>query len=295
MKGILLAGGRATRLYPITQVVTKQLLPVYDKPMIYYPLSVLMLAGIREILVISTPEELPRFEGLLGDGRKLGLRIQYAPQAAPRGIADAFIVGDEFIDGGAVALILGDNVFYSQGFGSRLKAVRAEVESSGGARVFAYRVSDPQRYGVVEFDNAGSAVSIEEKPEHPKSSYAVTGLYFYDAGVEDIARGLQPSARGELEITAVNQSYLERGRLAVEVLGRGAAWLDTGTYDSLLQASEFVATIEKRQGLKIGCLEEVAFRQGFISRKELLELAAELKASSYGLYLERVAEEADAV
>lgn len=295
MKGIVLAGGRATRLYPITQAVTKQLLPVYDKPMIYYPLSVLMLAGIREILIISTPDELPRFENLLGDGAQLGLQVDYAAQPLPRGIADAFIVGEKFIGDGSTALVLGDNIFYGHGLTEALKAAVRRVEETGGATVFGYYVRDPERYGVVEFDGAGAALSIVEKPTHPKSNYAVTGLYFYDKDVVRTAKALKPSARGELEITSVNQAYLSRGRLNVELLGRGFAWLDTGTHESLLEASEFIATIERRQGLKVGCIEEIAFRAGYIGEDVLRTHIERYKSSTYGEYLRSLLGGRDAV
>lgn len=286
-KGIVLAGGAGTRLHPITRAVSKQLLPVYDKPMVYYPLSTLMLAGIRRILLITTPEDLPAFERLLGDGRPWGIGIQYAVQPRPEGIAQAFLIGREFIGADHVALVLGDNIFYGQGFQGMLLQAASRRE---GATVFAYPVKDPQRYGVVELDAAGRPVSIVEKPAQPKSRYAVTGLYFYDNEVVSIAESLRPSARGELEITDVNQAYLERGRLHVERFGRGFAWLDTGTHESLLQAANFIQTIEHRQGWKIACLEEVALRKGFISREQFAALADQYRGSSYGQYLRELLE-----
>jgi glucose-1-phosphate thymidylyltransferase len=281
MKGIILAGGSGTRLYPITQGISKQIMPVYDKPMIYYPLSTLMMAGIREILIITTPQDQEQFRKLLGDGAQFGCRFAYATQETPRGLADAFIVGAEFIGDDAVAMILGDNIFYGYGLGAQLKQL---THPDGGA-VFAYHVADPQRYGVVEFDGASHAVSIEEKPAEPKSNYAVVGLYFYDNEVVEIARNVTPSARGEIEITDVNREYLRRGKLRVGVLDRGTAWLDTGTFDSLMQAAEFVRVIEERQGLKIGSPEEVAWREGFIDDAELRALAEPLAKSGYGEYL----------
>jgi len=285
-KGIVLAGGSGTRLYPLSRVVSKQLMPVYDKPMVYYPLSILMLAGIRRILLITTPEDGPLFRRLLGDGESLGIRLEYAEQPAPGGIAQAFIIGSEFIGRDSVALILGDNIFFGHGVQGSLEAAAARDE---GATIFAYPVGDPERYGVVDFDDTGRVVSIEEKPAKPKSKYAVTGLYFYDNEVVRIAEGLRPSARGELEITDVNTEYLRRGSLRVEVLGRGVAWLDTGTYGSLLQASNFIQTIEERQGLKVACLEEIAYRKGFIDARRLRELAAEMR-NSYGEYLRELAD-----
>lgn len=281
MKGIILAGGSGTRLHPLTLAVSKQLMPVYDKPMIYYPLSVLMMAGINEILIISTPHDLPHFEKLLGDGTALGCRFNYAVQHVPNGLAQAFVIGAPFIGKDNAALILGDNIFYSSG----LQNLLGECKNPDGGIVFAYHVADPWRYGVVEFDKAGTAISIEEKPEHPKSNYAVPGLYFYDNSVVEVASSLKPSKRGEYEITDVNRHYLEQGRLKVKVMSRGTAWLDTGTFSSLLQASQFVEVIESRQGLKIGCIEEVAYRMGYISRSQLHEIAKPLVKSGYGDYL----------
>ncbi len=285
MKGIILAGGSGTRLYPITKGVSKQLLNIYDKPMIYYPLSVLMLAGIREILIISTPEDLPNFEKLLGNGSDLGLKLAYKEQPSPDGLAQAFILGEDFIGNDDVCLVLGDNIFYGHGFSGLLKQSVENVEKEGKATVFGYYVKDPNRYGVVEFDDRGNAVSLEEKPENPKSNYAVVGLYFYPNSVVNIAKDVQPSDRGELEITSVNQAYLEEGNLKVELMGRGYAWLDTGTHDSLLEAANFIQTIQSRQGLKVACLEEIAFDKGYISKKKLLELAQPLKKNDYGQYL----------
>jgi glucose-1-phosphate thymidylyltransferase len=288
MKGIILAGGSGTRLYPVTQAVSKQLLPVYDKPMVYYPLSTLMLAGVRDILVISTPEDTPRFEQLLGNGKRWGLRLRYAIQPKPEGIAQALVIGRKFIGKDSVALILGDNVFYGHDLP---KLFGTAAERKKGATVFAYPVTDPQRYGVVSFDRRGMATSIEEKPTRPKSPYAVVGLYFYDNRAPDIARGLKPSGRGELEITDVNRHYLERGQLRVQLMGRGHAWLDTGTHESLLEASHFIETIERRQGLKIACVEEIAYRQKWISKAQLRALARPLAKSGYGNYLLRVLSE----
>ncbi|GAC1420995.1 MAG: glucose-1-phosphate thymidylyltransferase RfbA [Acidobacteriaceae bacterium] len=288
MKGIILAGGSGTRLHPVTESVSKQLLPVYDKPMIYYPLSALMLAGIREILVISTPQDTPRFEQLLGDGERWGLQIQYAVQPSPDGLAQAFLIGRDFLAGEGCCLVLGDNIFFGHDFA---KALRDAADRKSGATVFAYAVTDPERYGVVEFDANRKAVSLEEKPKQPKSRYAVTGIYFYDKQIVRVAEGIKPSPRGELEITDVNRWYLERGQLTTEVLGRGMAWLDTGTHDSLLDASMFIQTIEKRQGLKVACPEEIAYRQGYIDRAQLAALAARLGKSTYGDYLKRVLEE----
>lgn len=285
MKGIILAGGSGTRLYPITKGVSKQLLPIYDKPMVYYPLSVLMLAGIREILLITTPEDIHSFERLLGDGREFGIELSYAVQPNPDGLAQAFTIGEDFIGGDRVCLVLGDNIFYGQGFTPKLREAVARTQ---GATVFGYQVKDPERFGVVEFDTDYRAISIEEKPLQPKSNYAVTGLYFYDNEVIEIARSVVPSHRGELEITSINQAYLQRGSLNVELLGRGFAWLDTGTHESLLEAAQFVETIEKRQGFKIACLEEIAWRQGWISDQDVLMAAERLSNSIYGQYLERV-------
>ncbi|MBR5765532.1 MAG: glucose-1-phosphate thymidylyltransferase RfbA [Lachnospiraceae bacterium] len=286
MKGIILAGGSGTRLYPLTKAVSKQMMPVYDKPMIYYPLSILMLAGIREILLISTPRDLPMFEELFGDGSQLGLKMEYAVQEYPRGLADAFIIGADFIGSDNVALILGDNIFYGQSFSGLLRKV---AERDKGATIFGYYVRDPREYGVVEIDENGMAVSIEEKPENPRSNYAVPGLYFYDNDVVDIAKNVKPSARGEIEITSINNEYLSRGQLHVETLGRGFAWLDTGSHDMLLAAADFVSSIQKRQGMYVSCIEEIAFRRGFITKEQLLKLAEPLMKTEYGRYLVDVA------
>ena len=289
MKGIILAGGSGTRLYPITRAVSKQILPLYDKPMIYYPLSVLMLAGVREVLVISTPRDIKLFEELFGDGSWLGMHFEYAVQEKPRGLADAFIVGKDFIGNDDVALVLGDNIFYGQSFTGTLKNAAEKIKKERGAVIFGYYVKDPTAYGVVEFNEAGKVLGIEEKPAVPKSNYAVPGLYFYDNSVVEIAQRVKPSARGEIEITSVNNEYLRQNLLKVELLGRGMAWLDTGTYDGLLEASNFIATIEKRQGMYVSCIEEIAYRNGWISKDSLLKMAAEYK-TDYGRYLEFIAE-----
>ena len=290
MKGIILAGGSGTRLYPLTKAISKQIMPVYDKPMIYYPLSTLMLAGIREVLIISTPRDVVVFEDLLGDGSQLGMDIQYAIQEQPNGLAEAFIIGADFIGKDAVVWVLGDNIFYGQSFSQVLRRAADRTENEPGATIFGYYVRDPREYGVVEFDENGKAISIEEKPENPKSNYAVPGLYFYDNSVVEIAKTIKPSARGELEITAVNNAYLERGDLHVETLGRGFAWLDTGNHDMLLAAADFVSAFQKRQGLYISCIEEIAYKRGFIDKEQLVKLAQPLLKTDYGKYLMEIAE-----
>ena len=290
MKGIILAGGSGTRLYPLTKAISKQIMPVYDKPMIYYPLSTLMLAGIREVLIISTPRDLPVFKDLFGSGEQLGMQFSYAVQEQPRGLADALIIGADFIGDDSVALVLGDNIFYGQSFSRVLRNVSERVQKEKGATIFGYYVRDPREYGVVEFDENGKALSIEEKPDQPKSNYAVPGLYFYDNDVVEIAANVKPSARGEIEITSINNEYLSRGTLQVETLGRGFAWLDTGNHDSLLDAADFVAAFQKRQGLYISCIEEIAYKRGFIDKEQLLKLAEPLMKTNYGQYLKEVAE-----
>ena len=290
MKGIILAGGAGTRLYPVTIPICKQLLPIYDKPMIYYPLSVLMLSGIRDVLIISTPQDLPRFQSMFGDGHHLGISFTYKEQLQPKGIAESFLIGQDFIGDDSVCLVLGDNIFFGSSFTELLWNSRLTVSTEGGATVFGYYVNRPEAYGIVEFDATGNVISVEEKPKEPKSNYAITGLYFYDNEVVNIARNAKPSLRGELEITDVNREYLRRGRLRVELLRRGFAWLDTGTHDDLLEAGEFVATIERRQGLKIACIEEIAYRQGYIDKDQLLKIAEPMKNNGYGKYLISIAE-----
>lgn len=289
MKGIILAGGLGTRLYPLTKAVSKHFMPVYDKPMIYYPLSTLMLAGIREVLIISTPRDIPIFKDLLGDGSSLGMRFEYKIQKEPKGLAEAFIIGEDFIGDDFVALVLGDNIFYGQDFSRVLKRAREHTENEGGATIFGYHVKDPREYGVVDFNESGKVLSIEEKPKNPKSNYAVPGLYFYDNRVVDIAKNVKPSARGEVEITSINNIYLEEGKLSVETLGRGFAWFDSGSHDMLLEASDFVAAFQKRQGLYISCIEEIAYKRGFIDRNQLLELSNSLLKTQYGRYLVDIA------